>query len=111
MLFWSSNGQRAWASNAKLDVLPEGPSLRKDTSGLILVKFRPGISDDKIESVLQRIGLVVLKSYTHMRISVLKVIDKNKSTKDAIRELNESGIVAYAEPDYGVRINDRTSDP
>jgi len=111
MLFWSSNDLWAGAPGASIGVSTEGPSLRKITSGLILVKFKSGISDDTIESVLQRIGLVVLESFTHTNISVIKVIDENRPIEDVVKELNESGIVAYAEPDYGARINDRANDP
>ncbi|MFH1243855.1 MAG: hypothetical protein V1689_16060 [Pseudomonadota bacterium] len=108
-MFFSSSGE-LWAE-APGGVSREGSSLEKPASGLILVRFKPDVPEDTIESVLQRIGVVVLKSFRYTGISVLKVVDKSKSIKQATSELNESGIVEYAEPDHSVRINDRTNDP
>jgi hypothetical protein len=101
----------AEARRARMGVSGEGPSLEKPASGLILVRFKPDVPDATIESVLQRIGVLVLKSFRHTGISVLEVVDKSKSIKQATSELNESGIVEYAESDHSVRINDRTNDP
>ncbi|MFH1243854.1 MAG: S8 family serine peptidase [Pseudomonadota bacterium] len=53
----------------------------------------------------------ISKEFKYFGISVLKAIDKKRPVKEIIKELYESGLVEYAEPDYVVDMDLTPNDP
>ncbi|GAX60407.1 hypothetical protein SCALIN_C11_0018 [Candidatus Scalindua japonica] len=71
----------------------------------IMVKFEDGVADASIAAVLENVGVRQLKTFEYTGICVLEVTDSRKTIKEICLQLNNSGIVKYAEVDHTVSTN------
>ncbi len=72
-------------------------------SGELLVKFKEGVPEEKIRSIISQKGSTVLKYTENIRVYLLK-LKKGQSVEDAVREFSDLPEVEYAEPNYIVTI-------
>jgi thermitase len=83
-------------SSKRLDSVPDLPGSYDDSS--ILVKFKPGVSPDKIREIASLNAAAVRKNFDHMGISILSV-PKGQVSR-LVNKFLTSGDVVYAEPNY-----------
>ncbi|MBM4067059.1 MAG: hypothetical protein FJ266_15730 [Planctomycetes bacterium] len=84
---------------------------KKYSSETIIIKYKDGIQEANAESVLADIGVEVKKRCKKTGMTILKVKDKNKTVDSMIKDLNESHLIEYAEPDYEVQADVSPNDP
>jgi subtilisin family serine protease len=81
-----------------IDNLPINPNR-------VLTKFKPGISQEAVSNSLAGVGVEVYRQLRSSKVTILTVTNKQKPIKAILQELNESGLVVYAEPDFVVHAN------
>ena len=89
---------RLWDENIKVT--------EKYSSNRVLVKFKKDITESDIDALLDKAGVKIKKKFKRTGIYVLEIVNKERSVKQVIEDLNKSGMVEYAEPDYIVHIYD-----
>lgn len=88
------------------DGYPEGYSQDR-----VLVKFKEGVTTASVNSALVVAGVQQLKSFKFTGITILIVKDRKNDIRQIVKELQKSGIVEYAEPDYLLSTNAIPIDP
>jgi hypothetical protein len=73
------------------------PRVAGHVPGEVLVKFRPGVSEERIEWILNVIGAQTRDSIATIRLYRLRIADPDK-VKDAVAVLQGFAEVEYAEP-------------
>ena len=71
----------------------------------VLVKFKQGQDARTADRLLDRAGVRVSRTMRASRVSLLEITDKQKTVKQVLTELVESGQVEYAEPDYLIQLD------
>ncbi|MCF6149238.1 MAG: S8 family serine peptidase [Candidatus Kuenenia sp.] len=84
---------------------------KKYSSETILIKYKDGIQETDAETVFADIGVEVKKKCKKTGITILKVKNKNKTIETMIKDLNESSLIKYAEPDYVMQADVSPNDP
>lgn len=97
-----------WRHDAVSGNQNKAPAFRTDR---ILVKLKPGVSQNAFNTVLTTVGVRVLKTLPHTGITILEITESNKSIDQVITSLQASGLVEYAEPDYLQRVDVIPNDP
>lgn len=99
---WLSTSCDAKNQNATATQLRE-PLRKSPTSRLIphevLVKFKDGISQEKIASILKDNRISVLAELQHGRLYHVRIQD-DRSVESAITQLTSYQEIEYAEPNY-----------
>ena len=93
------------------DISPVDISSEKINPDRVIARFKQGISKNTIDAILAQQGLRLEKTLRHTGVSILKVVDKGKSIKRILKDLDASGIVEYAEPDYLLHADVTPNDP
>ena len=89
---------RLWGKDIKVT--------EKYSSNRILVKFKKDINESDIDALLDKAGVKIKKKFKRTGIYILEIVNKERSVKQVIEDLNKSDMVEYAEPDYIVHIYD-----
>ena len=69
----------------------------------LLVKFKEGISEERIKEIISQKGASVIKFIENIKVYHLK-LKKGQNVEDAIKEFASMPEVQYAEPNYKVKI-------
>ncbi|GAX60406.1 serine protease, subtilase family [Candidatus Scalindua japonica] len=77
----------------------------------IIVKFKGEVAGISAGGVIENAGINILKTFNCTGVCVLELVDKQKSVKEICDQLNQSGMVEYAEPDYIVHADAIPNDP
>ena len=70
------------------------------------IKFKPGL----IQPAFQNQTLASTLSST-LEFDVIQIVDKTIAIDDAMRQLRDSGIYEYVEPDFAVNLDLVANDP
>ncbi|MGE3977249.1 MAG: hypothetical protein AB7F94_06625 [Nitrospira sp.] len=65
----------------------------------VLVKFKDGISQERITSILKNNGMDVIAEIQRGRLYHVRIVD-NRSVESAITQLTSYQEIEYAEPNY-----------
>jgi general secretion pathway protein D len=76
---------------------------KRFVSGELLVKFKEGVPEEKIRSIISQKGATIIKYTDNIRVYLLRLKEK-QSVEDAVREFSDLPEVEYAEPNYIVTI-------
>jgi general secretion pathway protein D len=76
---------------------------KRFVSGELLVKFKEGVPEEKIRSIISQKGATIIKYTANVRVYLLRLKEK-QSVEDAVREFSDLPEVEYAEPNYIVTI-------
>lgn len=77
---------------------------RRYVSGELMVKFKEGVLDEKVRSIISEKGATVIKFIDKLRVYQLRLKAK-QSVEDAADEFSKIPEVEYAEPNYIITIN------
>ncbi|MBI5050371.1 MAG: hypothetical protein HZC11_05775 [Nitrospirae bacterium] len=78
-------------------------SEKQYAEGELLVKFKEGISEERIKEIISQKGASVIKFIENIKVYHLK-LKKGQNVEDAIKEFASMPEVQYAEPNYKVKI-------
>ncbi|HHT9127885.1 MAG TPA: S8 family serine peptidase, partial [Candidatus Wujingus californicus] len=92
----SKKESRLWDENIKVT--------EKYSSDRVLAKFKKDVTESDINALLDKAGVKIKKKFKRTGIYVLEIVNKERSVKQVIEDLNKSGMVEYVEPDYVVHI-------
>lgn len=79
-----------------------GRGAGKYKEGELLVKFKPGVSEEEKEGVHERAGSKKIKEFPFLRIHHVK-LREGLEVAEAVRQYRAAGNVEYAEPNHRVR--------
>ncbi|HSB30442.1 MAG TPA: type II secretion system secretin GspD [Candidatus Sulfobium mesophilum] len=77
---------------------------RRYVSGELMVKFKEGVPDEKVRSIISEKGATVIKFIDNLRVYQLRLKAK-QSVEEAVDEFSKIAEVEYAEPNYIITIN------
>ncbi len=76
---------------------------KRYVSGELMVKFREGVPEEKVRSIISQQGATVMKFMDKLGVYLLKLKER-QSVEDAVKEFSDLPEVEYAEPNYIVTI-------
>ena len=86
------------------------PKTQNSSNNQIIIKFKPSVSQSKIDSLAKNWGLVQLKDIPELNLRVYK-IESTKSVDDVIQKCSKDSNIVYAEPNYPVKTLDGQKQP
>jgi hypothetical protein len=86
------------------------PAGKPYAEGELLVKFREGVSEARIQEVLRQTGTGVSKFLRTVKVYVLK-LPPGAPVEDMRKKFQALPEVEYAEPDYTVTIQEKPESP
>jgi hypothetical protein len=92
---------------AMLSVCSKEPVQKKTNLTEVLIKFKPGVPEDSVKALANRLGLEQVGERREIGVRIFRATSSRVSIEQALRGCKSSPHIEYAEPNSKVQIPEK----